>query len=252
MIGGAAVITSSRVSAIGQRLFRWRGWLPVPVIALLLWVVAGAAASPGLGGEAVDGALKLLGVVFALAGESLRFFTLGQVPEGTSGQGYALEASALNTKGPYAYVRNPLYLGNLGICAGLLLVANNAWAYAIGLGFFSVEYFFIIRAEETFLRQKYGQRFEEYAASVPRWLPRLAAVDAGRLRSTFDWARALKKEHNPFALWASAMLLLFGWQFYARALLTPAALTVLLVLEAAVLTAFAAIKAFKRGWFRAR
>ncbi|HYR55284.1 MAG TPA: isoprenylcysteine carboxylmethyltransferase family protein [Myxococcaceae bacterium] len=252
MRGGDAVITSSRVSAIGQRLFRWRGWLPAPVIALLLWVVAGASASPGPGGAAVDGALKVLGVVFALAGESLRFFTLGQVPEGTSGQGYALEASALNTRGPYAYVRNPLYLGNLGICAGLLLVANNAWTYVIGLGFFSVEYFFIIRAEESFLREKYGQRFEEYASSVPRWLPRLAPVNAGRLRSTFDWARALKKEHNPFALWASAMLLLLVWQSHRRGLLTPSVLTVLLSLEAVVLIVFATTKAFKRGWFRAR
>jgi protein-S-isoprenylcysteine O-methyltransferase Ste14 len=233
-------------------LFRWRGWLPAPVIALLLWIVARSSSSPGLGGEAVDSALKGLGVVFALAGESLRFFTLGQVPEGTSGQGYALEASALNTRGPYAHVRNPLYLGNLGICAGLSLVANNAWTYAIGLGFFSIEYFFIIRAEESFLREKYGKRFEDYESSVPRWIPRFAAVNAGRLRSTFDWARALKKEHNPFALWASGMLLLFGWQSHCRGKLTPANLSVFLALEAAVLMLFAAVKAFKRGWFRAR
>jgi hypothetical protein len=163
-----------------------------------------------------------------------------------------LEASALNTRGPYAHVRNPLYLGNLGICAGLSLVANNPWTYAIGLGFFSTEYFFIIRAEESFLREKYGQRFEDYESSVPRWIPRFAAVNAGRLRSTFDWARALKKEHNPFALWASGMLLLFGWQSHCRGKLTPANLSVFLSLEAAVLMVFAAIKAFKRGWFRAR
>ncbi len=243
---------SFRSAAIGQLLFRWRGWLPSPIIALLLFLAARSAPSPGLGGEAVDGALKILGVGFAAAGEALRFWTLGLVPEGTSGQGYALESSALNTRGPYAYVRNPLYLGNLGICTGLLLMANDAWMYAIGLGFFFGEYFFIIRAEESFLRQKYGQRYEEYMAQVPRWVPRLTPSEPGQLRSKLDWARALKKEHNPFAAWASAMLLLFGWQLHRRGGLTPTLLALLLSLEVAVLMIFVAVKAFKRGWLHAR
>src|SRR5712692_1546940 len=232
----------------GRWLFRWRSYTPIPIIAVLLAVIFESRPTVFARGDSAQ-LLVGLGVALALAGESLRFFTLGQVPEGTSGQGYALEASALNTRGPYAYVRNPLYLGNLGICAGLLLVANNAWTYVIGLGFFSVEYFFIIRAEESFLREKYGQRFEEYASSVPRWLPRLAPMNAGRLRSMFDWARALKKEHNPFALWASAMLLLLGWQSHRRGLLTPGALTVLLWLEAAVLIVLPRPKHSSAGGF---
>jgi hypothetical protein len=205
-----------------------------------------------LGGDVVDGALKILGVGFAAAGEVLRFWTLGLVPEGTSGQGYAFEASALNTRGPYAYVRNPLYLGNLGICTGLLLIANNAWTYAIGLGFFFAEYFFIIRAEESFLRQKYGRRYEEYMAQVPRWVPRLRPSEPGKLRSKLDWVRAIKKEHNPFAAWVTAMLLLFGWQLHSRGALTPGLLALLLSVEVAVLMIFAAVKAVKRGWFYAR
>jgi protein-S-isoprenylcysteine O-methyltransferase Ste14 len=250
-VANARLIMTSRAASIGQALFRWRGWLPSPVIALLLFVTARSASSPGLGGEAVDGALKVLGVALALSGEALRFFTLGLVPEGTSGQGYALEAKALNVRGPYAHVRNPLYLGNLGICAGLLLVANNAWAYAIGFAFFFGEYFFIIRAEESFLRQKYGHRYEQYASSVRRWVPRLNPLHPGRLRARFDWARAVKKEHNPFAAWATAMLVLLGWQWHSRGALTPTLLALLASLEIAVLIIFVAVKAFKRGWFRA-
>jgi len=242
----------SRSISIGQAFFRWRGWLPSPVIAVLLVVAARAAPFPGLGGEGVDRALKALGVALALAGEALRFYTLGMVPEGTSGQGYALEAAELNVRGPYAHVRNPLYLGNLGICAGLLLVANNAWAYAIGFGFFFAEYCFIIRAEESFLRQKYGQQYEQYASKVPRWVPRLTPAYTGALRSKIAWARALKKEHNPFAAWASAMLLLLGWQWYRRHALTPAVLALLAFFQFAVLLIFFGVKAYKRGWFRSR
>ena len=246
------MIMASRSISIGQAFFRWRGWLPSPVIALLLFVAARAAPFPGLGGEVVDRALKALGVALALAGEALRFYTLGMVPEGTSGQGYVLEADELNVRGPYAHVRNPLYVGNLGICTGLLLVANNAWAYAIGFAFFFAEYSFIIRAEESFLRQKYGQRYEEYASKVPRWVPRLTPAYRGTLRSKIDWARALKKEHNPLAAWASAMLLLLGWQWYQRHALTPGLLVLLASLQVSVLLIFFGVKVFKRGWFRLR
>jgi hypothetical protein len=62
----------------------------------------------------------------------------------------------------------------------------------------------------------------------------------------------LKKEHNPFAAWASAMLLLLGWQWYRRNALTPALLALLASLQVAVLLIFFGVKAFKRGWFRSR
>jgi len=248
LIREAPLAKPSRLAAIGQKLFRWRGLLPVPIIALVAVI---AASGPGLSSE-LDWALKGLGLALSISGESLRFWTLGLVPEGTSGQGYTLEAAVLNTQGPYAYVRNPLYLGNLGICAGLLLVANAPWGYAIGLSFFFVQYFFIVRAEESFLRQKYGAKFEEYASKVPRWFPRLTPAYPGPLRSEIDWSRAISKEHNPVAAWASGMVLLLGWQAYRRGALTPGLLMALVSLQGAVLASFAVAKAFKRGWFRRR
>jgi protein-S-isoprenylcysteine O-methyltransferase Ste14 len=219
------------------------------MIAVLLFL-AFRAPSPGLGGRTVDVALKVLGIALAFVGEALRFYTLGWAPEGTSGQGYELEAAQLNTRGPYAYVRNPLYLGNLGICAGLLMIANDAWIYAAGLSFFFLEYFFIIRAEEQFLRGKYGREYEQYASRVRRWVPRRPQLPAGTLRSRFDWRRALKKEHNPFAVWSSAAILLIGWQCQRRERLSLAAVALLACLELAVAAVFVAVKGYKRGWLR--
>ncbi|MBI3185295.1 MAG: isoprenylcysteine carboxylmethyltransferase family protein [Myxococcales bacterium] len=233
---------------LGRALFRFRSFTPVPVLALLGWLLFRSRGEVGPGGPELDSALNLLGLGVALLGQALRFYTLGLVPEGTSGQGSSLEAAALNTRGPYAHVRNPLYLGNLGICLGLMLVAHAEWVYAVGLGFFFGEYFFIVRAEEDFLRQKFGPAFEDYARKVARWLPRLSPSDSAPLRLGFDVPRALKKEHNPFAAWASGFLLLLGWELHSRGGLTALRLWLLASAQALVLAAFAVLKAYKRGW----
>lgn len=241
---------ASRTLGLGQTLFRLRSFTPVPVIAALAFLLARSRGMPGPGGREVDAMLNVLGLAVALAGQALRFYTLGLVPEGTSGQGNVLEASTLNTRGPYAHVRNPLYLGNLGICLGLMLIAHDGWVYLGGLAFFFGEYFFIIRAEENFLRNKFGAVFDEFTKKVPRWIPRLSPAYAGHTDHGFDVPRAFKKEHNPFAAWASGGLLLLAWEWYARGALSHERFIVLAVLLAAVLVFFVAIKAWKHRWFR--
>lgn len=234
--------------SFGRILFKFRSFTPVPVIALLAWILYRTRGEYGPGGPNVDMALNLVGLVVALAGQALRFYTLGLVTDGTSGQGNRIEASILNTRGPYAYVRNPLYVGNFGIILGLLLIAHSPWVYAIALLFFFGEYFFIIRAEENFLRQKFGAGYDDFMLKVPRWIPRLSAAYDGKLRDQFDEKRALKKEHNPFAAWASGVVALQAWEFYARDLLTTPAMVLLVGLELIILALFLLSKAFKRGW----
>jgi protein-S-isoprenylcysteine O-methyltransferase Ste14 len=237
-----------RTLGLGRVLFRLRSFTPVPVIAALAFLLARSRGSPGPGGLEVDAALDWVGLALALAGQALRFHTLGQVPEGTSGQGAVLEAVTLNTRGPYAYVRNPLYVGNLGICLGLLLIAHDPWVYAGGLAFFFGEYFFIIRAEEDFLRQKFGAPYEEFLTKVPRWVPRLTAAYSGKLRSRFDLGRAIKKEHNPFAAWALGALVLLAWEAHARQRLYPGYAWLLGGCAVAVVLFFVLAKAYKRRW----
>ena len=236
-------------TALGRLLFRFRSFTPVPVIAVLALVLWQTRGRPAPGGIFIDAACDALGLVVALLGQALRFCTLGLVPEGTSGQGSELQATTLNTRGPYAYVRNPLYLGNFGIVLGLLLIAHQPWAYLIGLGFFFAEYFFIVGAEEQFLRERFSERYDEYCQRVPRWIPRLRPAYQGQLRSRFDLGRALKKEHNPFAAWASAAVLLLGWEMWARGGLRSGVWSLALV-ELAIAAAFIGIKGWKRGWPR--
>src|SRR5687767_14649809 len=119
----ASSAVKGAAAQLGGALFRFRSFTPVPVIAITVALLWRSRAGEGPGGATLDMALNAVGVGVALLGQALRFYTLGLVREGTSGQGAVLQATHLNTRGPYAHVRNPLYVGNLGICLGLLLIA---------------------------------------------------------------------------------------------------------------------------------
>ena len=242
----SAVPAKSGTLSLGGWLFQFRSFTPVPVLLLMVWVLWRSRGAPGPGGAGIDAALNFFGLGLAVLGQALRFYTLGQVPEGTSGQGSTLEAVVLNVRGPYAYVRNPLYLGNLGICLGLLLIANDPFAYVLGLGFFFGEYFFIIRAEENFLRSRFGATFDAYTREVRRWLPRLTPATSGTLRNGFDVRRAIFKEHNPFAMWGLGAVGLLYWEGQAQGTLTSADQMALLALAGGVTLTFVVIKTYKR------
>jgi len=86
--------------------------------------------------------------------------------------GYVKKNQELTTTGPYAYVRNPLYLGSI-LIAGGFAVALMSWpvALALTLLFLSI-YVPVIASEERFLRATFPE-FPEYCRRVPRFIPRL-------------------------------------------------------------------------------
>ena len=173
-------------------IFRMRSYTPIPFLIVMVVFARPTAAS------------LAVGLVILLLGEGLRFWGVSIAGAETRTTG-TVGGTYLITNGPFAFVRNPLYLGNFGICLGLMLVANDAWVYALGIAFFFGQYFFIIRAEEAFLRERFGAAFDEFCAKVPRWVPRLSPAYPGSLREGgFDVRRAAKKEINPLAAWVTA------------------------------------------------
>jgi protein-S-isoprenylcysteine O-methyltransferase Ste14 len=86
--------------------------------------------------------------------------------------GHVRKNEALTTTGPYAYTRNPLYLGSLIIACGFALAARSWWIAGALVIFFAVVYVPVIRSEEDFLRGRFPE-FESYAREVPPLLPRL-------------------------------------------------------------------------------
>ncbi|GAC1418306.1 MAG: hypothetical protein NVSMB62_09970 [Acidobacteriaceae bacterium] len=86
--------------------------------------------------------------------------------------GYVKKNAELTTTGPYAYTRNPLYLGSMLIAFGFAGAAGS-WIIAVALALlFALIYGPTIQSEETYLRQHFPG-FDDYAQRVPRLLPRL-------------------------------------------------------------------------------
>jgi protein-S-isoprenylcysteine O-methyltransferase Ste14 len=73
--------------------------------------------------------------------------------------------------GPYAYTRNPLYLGSLFLAAGFAIAARSRWIALIAIIIFFIVYIPVMRSEEDFLRAHFPE-FADYARQVPRLFPR--------------------------------------------------------------------------------
>jgi protein-S-isoprenylcysteine O-methyltransferase Ste14 len=83
-----------------------------------------------------------------------------------------IEGHELITRGPYAVVRNPIYLGMFGLMVSTGLVFTTWWALLIAVIVFLVGNQVRIRAEEKLLRETFGSQFDDYARRVPAFFPR--------------------------------------------------------------------------------
>jgi protein-S-isoprenylcysteine O-methyltransferase Ste14 len=110
--------------------------------------------------------------------------------------GYVRKNAELTRTGPYAYTRNPLYLGSMMIAFGFAAAAGS-WVILIVLtALFAVIYVPTIQSEESYLREHFAG-FEEYAAKVPRLLPRLtAAVFPGNENASGGRFSAVQWRHH--------------------------------------------------------
>jgi protein-S-isoprenylcysteine O-methyltransferase Ste14 len=98
--------------------------------------------------------------------------------------GYVKKNAELTMAGPYAYTRNPLYLGSMMIAFGFAAASQSIAIVLLLALLFVIIYVPVIRSEEEFLRSKFPD-FDEYAARVPRLLPRFGVThrsvgEAGR------------------------------------------------------------------------
>ena len=160
----------------GERARSWRDTVFKNRGALL----ALPAASLAVFGKPSGSSIKL-GVPIALAGEALRCWAVGY--SGVTTRSDEVEAPALTTAGPYAYVRNPLYVGNfltaLGFAiafTGELSAAQRALLATAGLGTMLAVYSAIVPLEEAYLRETFGADFDAYVERVPRIVPQLVAA----------------------------------------------------------------------------
>jgi protein-S-isoprenylcysteine O-methyltransferase Ste14 len=138
-----------------------------------------------------------LGAVVIVAGLLVRAFASGHVRKN----------EALATSGPYAYTRNPLYLGSLLIGTGFAVAGRSWWVGIALVAMFFAIYFPVILDEEAFLRQKFPE-FDEYSRGVPRIFPRLTPHPSTRDSAAAGFSSDLYLQHREYnaLLGAIAML----------------------------------------------
>jgi hypothetical protein len=128
--------------------------------------------------------------------------------------GYLHKKETLTVTGPYAYTRNPLYLGSAILAAGVGIATDSWIAATLLLIYFAVFYSIVMRREEGELRRFHGVAFEAYAKSVPLFSPRFGAAkvpsDASDSPGAFTFAQ-YRKNHE----WQAAI----GFAFILAVLL---------------------------------
>jgi protein-S-isoprenylcysteine O-methyltransferase Ste14 len=122
--------------------------------------------------------------------------------------GHLHKQAVLTVTGPYAYTRNPLYFGSAILTFGAA-IATHSWIPALLLlGYFVLFYSIVIRREEQELRSHHGTSFDDYARSVPLFVPRLTPAKlAGGGEGAFSFAQYKKNREYRAAIGFLLLLL---------------------------------------------
>jgi protein-S-isoprenylcysteine O-methyltransferase Ste14 len=189
----------SPAARIGQVLFRHRGWLPVPFLAVPLLVTGNQSR-----------ATWIAGLLLVALGELVR--TAGVAAAGTVTRRRSRDVQRLVTYGAFAWCRNPLYVGNYLAWMGFTVVSGVFWFLPVATLLFAIEYTLIVRYEEGVLESIFGTAYLAYKARTPRWFGR---PPAGSTAGAHDWREALWSERSTLlqyvALGAAFWLKARGW-----------------------------------------
>jgi len=152
------------------------------------------------------------GLPLAFAGELLRCWAVGY--SGVTTRNDSVTAPKLVTAGPYAYVRNPLYLGNFITAAGFAIAFTGKnskgarRALIVGsLAAMAAVYAAIVPHEEAFLHGQFGEAFQRYCERVPRIVPQLEPMPDAE--GEWDPDALIAAESKTFATFAAMLAALF-------------------------------------------
>ncbi len=167
---------------IGAVLFRHRGWLPAPFLLV-----------PLLAHGNTDAMNWILGFVFIVVGEAIRL--AGVAAAGTVTRRRSRTVQRLVTYGIFAWMRNPLYLGNFLIWLGFIVISGVFWFIPVAIILFAIEYTLIVRYEEGVLESIFGEEYLQYKSRTSRWLPRPPGSDE---EGEHHWGEAWRSELSTF------------------------------------------------------
>ena len=146
---------------IRRLIFKYRSYTPIPFLLVMIWFAHPTLAS------------MVCGFVLVTGGEALRFWGVSIAGSETRTTG-RVGGTFLITNGPFAYVRNPLYLGNMlmYVGVGVMSMAIFPWLVIVAGVWFYVQYYLIVTQEEEYLQKQFGKAYTEYENAVGRFFPR--------------------------------------------------------------------------------
>jgi protein-S-isoprenylcysteine O-methyltransferase Ste14 len=157
----------------------------------------------------------IVGFFLVIAGEALRLWGVSIIGSETRTTGSA-GGTYLITTGPFAYVRNPLYIGNLLLYTGVGVMSNALfpWLLIAAVLFFFIQYYLIVILEEEYLVRTFGGAFADYARHVHRFLPNFKKYNAaGGPQLSKDLRRGLRSDVRTLqALLLISLALVVLWQ----------------------------------------
>jgi protein-S-isoprenylcysteine O-methyltransferase Ste14 len=149
----------------------------------------------------------VLGLLVGGAGQGLRAVTIGLDYIVRGGRARQVYADKLVQGGLFAHCRNPLYVGNFLMIAGVGIASNSLLFLGLAIPFFLFAYWAIIAAEENFLRGKFGADFDAYCARVNRLIPNFAGLGQTLAGMHFNWRRLISAEYGSTFIWLTATIL---------------------------------------------
>ena len=188
----------ARLIVLGEWFFRQRSWTPIPFMLALVLLSFG---------EFSDVITWVPGLVLLMLGEALRVWGVAVVGKESRTRGGGV--GRLATHGPYAHVRNPLYLGNFLLTLGATCISELLWLIPVVILLFVVQYVPIVLWEERVLAERFGAEYAAYCRRVPRWLPRWhRQTPRGAAASPYQWRAAFWSERSTFGTLALLILVM--------------------------------------------
>ncbi|PYQ81934.1 MAG: hypothetical protein DMG01_02595 [Acidobacteria bacterium] len=196
--------TSPDSTKLGEWLFQRRTLLPLPIAAAILLIPSGETSR--------NVAAILGGIALTLSGEALRMWGVRHI--GVISRTRSDRLGPLVESGPFAHLRNPLYIGNIALWVGFAITAGLLWLAPIVLVLLGLEYHAIVRWEEHLLEWRLGETYRLYASRVPRWIPTLhhrghGVRSVSSVVESFSWRETFFSERGTLIAIAAGYLLLW-------------------------------------------
>jgi protein-S-isoprenylcysteine O-methyltransferase Ste14 len=197
---------------IGNFFFKYRN-----LLFILLYLALFIPSPPIFSEEAFGPGYYLwpiiIGLIITVTGQLIRGATIGLAYIIRGGKDGKVYAEDLVTQGIFNHCRNPLYVGNILMLAGVGVLSNSLIYLLVFIPFFLFVYQAIVLAEENFLRNKFGEKFNDYCKRVNRWVPSLKGIGETFKGMHFKWRRWILKEYNTQYVWLTGITLILLFKY---------------------------------------